>query len=56
MKYRNWPHALEKLSCVDRLMEGIVGEEPLNGKEKQDGGYSMIEETVSEWWGWTEKS
>jgi len=50
-KYRNWPHALEKLSCVERLIEEIVGKEPMNTKRKHDGAYSMIEETVSEWWG-----
>jgi hypothetical protein len=51
VKYRNWPHALEKLSVVDRLMEEIAGKEPLNTKKKHDGAYSMVEETVSEWWG-----
>jgi hypothetical protein len=51
VKYRNWPNALEKLSIVDRLMEEIAGKEPLSTKKKQDGTYSMIEETVSEWWG-----
>ena len=51
IKYRNWPNALEKLSCVDRLMEGIAGEEPVNAKKKRDGIYISIEETVSEWWG-----
>jgi hypothetical protein len=51
VKYRNWPNALEKLSYMDRLMEEIAGKEPLNVKKKRDGEYSMIEETVSEWWG-----
>jgi len=51
VKYRNWPNALEKLSMVDRLMEEIAGKDPLNQEEKHDGAYSMIEETVSEWWG-----
>jgi len=51
VKYRNWPHALEKLSCVDRLMKEIGGKEPSNGKRKHDGIYTVIEETVSEWWG-----
>jgi hypothetical protein len=51
VKYRNWPNALEKLSMVDRLMEEIAGKEPLNEEKKQDGTYSIIEETVSEWWG-----
>ena len=51
VKYRNWPNALEKLSCVDRLMEEIAGNGPPNVKKKRDGEYSMIEETVSEWWG-----
>jgi hypothetical protein len=32
-------------------MEEISGREPLHTKRKQDGIYSMIEETVSEWWG-----
>jgi len=32
-------------------MEEIAGQEPLNTKKKQDGEYSTIEETVSEWWG-----
>jgi len=50
-KYRNWPNALEKLSMVDRLMEEIAGEEPFYTKKKHDGAYTMIEETVSEWWG-----
>jgi len=50
-KYQNWPTALEKLSCVERLMKKIAGKEPLNPKKQQDGAYSMIEETVSEWWG-----
>src|SRR4030043_448241 len=51
IKYRNWPNALEKLSIVDRLMEEIAGQEPLSKKRKNDGAYSLIEETVSEWWG-----
>ena len=50
-KYQNWPNALEKLSYVDRLMDEITSKEPLNGKKKHHGAYSMIEETVSEWWG-----
>jgi len=50
-KYRNWPTALEKLSYVDHIMEEIAGEEPLNTRKKHDGLYSMVEETVSEWWG-----
>jgi hypothetical protein len=50
-KYRNWPNALEKLSCVDRLMEEIAGKEPPNLRKKHDGGYALVEETVSEWWG-----
>jgi hypothetical protein len=51
VKYRNWPNALEKLSVVDRLMEEIAGKDPLNREKKHDGAYSMIEETISEWWG-----
>jgi hypothetical protein len=51
VKYRNWPNALEKLSIVDRLMEEVAGKEPLSKKKKHDGAYSLIEETVSEWWG-----
>jgi len=51
VKYRNWPNALEKLSYMDRLMEEIAGKEPLNVKKKRGGEYSMIEETISEWWG-----
>ena len=51
IKYRNWPNALEKLSVVDRLMEEIAGKEPLSMKKKHDEAYSVIEETVSEWWG-----
>ena len=51
VKYQNWPNALEKLSCVDCLMEGIAGREPLNTGKKNDGAYTAIEETVSEWWG-----
>jgi hypothetical protein len=50
-KYRNWPNALEKLSCVDRLMDEIGGEDPQNGKRKRDGEFLEVEETVSEWWG-----
>ena len=50
-KYRNWPNALEKLAYVDRLMEEITGEEPLNLKWKREGEYTEIEDTVSEWWG-----
>ncbi len=50
-KYRNWPNALEKLTYVDRLMEKITGEEPLNLKRKREGEYAEIEDTVSEWWG-----
>ncbi len=50
-KYRNWPHALEKLSYVDRLMEEIRTQEPVNMAKKHDGPYTRIEETVSEWWG-----
>jgi len=50
-KYRNWPNALEKLSCVDRLMEEIAGKEPLNLSKTHDGVYFTIEETVTEWWG-----
>lgn len=42
---------MEKLSYVDRAMEEIAGEEPLNTRKKRHGAYSMIEETVSEWWG-----
>ena len=51
IKYRNWPHALEKLSCVERLMDEIAVKEPVNSKNKRDGVYQAIEETVSEWWG-----
>jgi hypothetical protein len=51
VKYRNWPAALEKLSCVENLMRKIRGEEPPNKRKQHDGEYSMIEETVSEWWG-----
>jgi len=51
VKYRNWPHALEKLSVVDRLMEEIAGKEPMSTEKKHDGAYSMVEETVTEWWG-----
>ena len=51
VKYRNWPNALEKLSYVERLMEEIAGKEPSDGRRKNDGVYSMVEETVSEWWG-----
>jgi len=50
-KYLNWPNALAKLSCVDRLMEEITGKEPPNLSRKHEGAYSTIEETVSEWWG-----
>jgi len=50
-KYRNWPNALGKLSCVDRLMEEIAGKDPFNTRKKRDGSYSIVEETVSEWWG-----
>jgi len=32
-------------------MEEIAGEEPLNTRKKREGAYSVIEETVSEWWG-----
>ncbi len=51
VKYRNWPNALEKLSCVDRLMAEIAGKKPVNVKKKRDGIYTSIEDTVSEWWG-----
>ena len=50
-KYRNWPHALEKLAYVDSLMEEIAGQQPANKIKKHDGEYTQIEETVSEWWG-----
>jgi len=50
-KYRNWPNALAKLSCVDRLMEEIGGEEPSNLSKKHEEPYTTIEDTVSEWWG-----
>ena len=50
-KYRNWPNALEKLACVDRLMEEVAVNEPLNLKKKRGGEYTAIEESVSEWWG-----
>jgi hypothetical protein len=50
-KYRNWPNALDKVSCVDRLVEEIAGKEPLNTRKKREGAYSIIDETVSEWWG-----
>jgi len=32
-------------------MEEISGREPLNLEKKQDGKYTAIEETVTEWWG-----
>ena len=32
-------------------MRKIKGENPLNKRKQHDGEYSMIEETVSEWWG-----
>jgi hypothetical protein len=32
-------------------MEEIARKEPSNGRKKHDGAYSMVEETVSEWWG-----
>jgi len=50
-KYRNWPTALEKLSCVDRLMDEIAGKEPSSIKRKHDGEFLTIEETVTDWWG-----
>jgi hypothetical protein len=50
-KYRRWPHALEKLSCVDQLMGQIAGREPPDRKRKQHGTYGTVEETISEWWG-----
>ncbi len=50
-KYRNWPHALEKLTYVDSLMGEIAGQEPVNKAKKHHGEYLQIEETVSEWWG-----
>ncbi len=50
-KYKNWPHALDKLSYVDRIVEEISGKEPLNINKKQDGIYLTIDETVTEWWG-----
>ncbi len=50
-KYRTWPTAFEKLLYVDRVMEEIVGKEPLCARRKRDGSYKLIEETVSEWWG-----
>jgi hypothetical protein len=51
VKYRNWPHALDKVSCVDRLVEEIAGKEPLSTRKNREGAYSFIDETVSEWWG-----
>jgi hypothetical protein len=51
VKYRNWPTALEKLSCVERLMKKIGGKEPFSFRTQHEGVYSMIDETVSEWWG-----
>ena len=50
-KYRNWPHALEKLSYVDSLMQEIAGQEPGNKTKRHHGEYTDVEETVSEWWG-----
>ncbi len=50
-RYRNWPNALEKLVYVERIMEGIAGEEPINLKKKREGEYTTIVETVSEWYG-----
>jgi hypothetical protein len=32
-------------------MEEMAGKEPLNLDEKNEGMYTAIEETVSEWWG-----
>jgi hypothetical protein len=32
-------------------MEEIAGKEPFNLEMKQDGMYTVIEETVSDWWG-----
>jgi hypothetical protein len=49
--YRTWPHAFEKLTYVDHLMEEIAGQEVVNQDKKKEGPYSEIEETVSEWWG-----
>jgi hypothetical protein len=50
-KYRNWPHALEKLTFVDSLMQEIAGHEPANKTKRHHGEYTEIEETVSAWWG-----
>lgn len=50
-RYRNWPNALEKLAYMDRQMEEIAEKEPLIISKKQDGPYTIIEETVTEWWG-----
>jgi hypothetical protein len=32
-------------------MEEITGKEPFHTRKKRDGSYSIVEETVSEWWG-----
>jgi hypothetical protein len=50
-KYRNWPHALEKLTYVDTVMQEIAGQEPDNKTKRHHGEYTEIEETVSGWWG-----
>lgn len=50
-KYRNWPNALEKLAYVERTIDEIAGEKPLNLRKKREGEYTTIEETVSEWYG-----
>ncbi|MBN2143039.1 MAG: putative zinc-binding metallopeptidase [Candidatus Aureabacteria bacterium] len=51
IRYRNWPVALEKLYFVDGLMKKLAGKKPLNLETEQDGLYTSLEETVSEWWG-----
>ena len=50
-KYRSWPHAFEKLSYIDFLMEEIAGKFPINTSTYRHGEYDTIEDTVSEWWG-----
>ena len=50
-KYRTWPHAFEKLTYVDHLMEEVAGQEPPFQGKKRDGIYTTIEDTPSEWWG-----
>lgn len=54
-KYQNWPGALAKLEYVDKVIEEIAGQKPINTNTKRDGDHTSIEDTVSEWFGLDEE-